>query len=440
MSSPPRAGLARRLFIDHPVAVIVAVGLFLFTTNFFAGHKGISGWDALYYFSYSAALADSGSLDLEPAYHALVNQGANAERFDPGKRTATGQVYNYFPIGHSLLQVPAVFVGNRVGLLTDGKLNAYGVTAQFFFCLSCILWAAVGAGLVHREVAAMTSPEGASIALYILCGGSMLGYYWFLIPALSHTSSILAVGLVLALFLRVLRNPDPGVIGYLALGAATGLGVIIRLQDIGLGVFPLWMLVVLLRSDVGAGGKLARAAALVLGGLAVVAIQMLHWHWKDGAWIMTQYSDYATFDITRPHLVEVLFSPRHGLFLWHPLLLAGFVGLVMWLRAGEARPAGWCLLVFFAAIWLIGACFSIWWFGDSFGSRPFLSVLPLFWIGLAHLWDRAKVSGRWRTVYVATAVLLIAWNGLLALSFHLGWISRSGPLDPQAILERLTGS
>lgn len=428
----------RSFLIHQPVLILLIVGIPAFLANYFAGNPGINGWDANYYFAYSAAVADGGTLELDGAYLELVRAGADPAKFDISKRTATGQVYNYFPIGHPLTHAPATLLGKYVSALTEGRASAFGITAQLYYCLSCILAAAIGLLLIHRVVSDLVDETASAVALYSLFGCSMLGYYWFLAPALSHTTSLLVMGLVLTVYRRLSEEPGSSPGWHLLLGALVGWGVIVRLQDVGLGFFLLLMLYAIAKAPIPGAAKLLRAAALIAGGFAVFFVQMLHWRWKDGAWIVTQYSDYATFNPADPHLLSVLFSPRHGLFLWHPMLLAGWMAWAGAAWSDRRRP--WihaALLAAFVSIWVIGGCFSIWWFGDSFGSRPFLSVLPLFWIGLAWLWRKASERRGTACLYTAILIALAAWNALLAVAYHFAWISRSGALDIAALLSRL---
>lgn len=100
-------------------------------------------------------------------------------------------------------------------------------------------------------------------------------------------------------------------------------------------------------------------------------------------------------------------------------------------------PLALALLLSFAGLWYIGASFSVWWFGDSFGSRPFLSALPLFWIGASWLWTRTRAAVLTRRLFWTAVLTLGAWNALLAILFHLGRISRSEPLTLSMIMQGL---
>ncbi|MDX2177924.1 MAG: hypothetical protein SF028_15805 [Candidatus Sumerlaeia bacterium] len=415
-----------------------AAGLLLFTAAFFLGDPGIGGWDQNFYFAYAGALAEHGDLDLAPAYQALVERGADPAVFDPSKRTATGQVYNYFPIGHPLTHAWALLPGRLASLLAGQGGGAFSPLAQYFYCLSCVAGGLLGLAAMRRIVARWFGDAAAALALLSLFGASMLGYYLFILPAMSHSTTLLVLGAALWLAVPILdRREEARSWRYFALGLLVGWGVAVRLQDVGLG----WLLAAAAWAAWRSGAPVAKAAKraglAVLGGFLGFLPQLLHWRWRDGAWLPSGYSDYAHFDFSDPHFVEVLFHARHGLFHWHPLLLAAAAGFVWWMAtAGRPLPRrlGAFLALHAATIWILAAGFSIWWFGDSFGSRPFLSALPLFWLGLAALWSRALERPRAAWALGAAIAALTLWNALLMVAFHLAWISRSGPLEPAAVL------
>src|SRR6185295_10365432 len=159
------------------------------------------------------------------------------------------------------------------------------------------------------------------------------------------------------------------------------------------------------------------AAATLLGALP----QMLVWHAIFGVWVLLappQGTDFVR--LTRPFVLETLFSSRHGLFSWTPLLLAGALGFVPLLRRRAALAAP--LLVPLLAITYVNMCSGDWWAGGSFGNRRFDSLLPVLAFGLAAAWDAARAALR-RTPGLAGAavvVLAVAWNAALVDARRLG--------------------
>lgn len=430
------ADLGRR----RVVWILLLVGLPVFLANYFGGRPGINGYDANFYYAYAATWA-TGASDLDHAYKSLRAKGNDPKVFDLQKRTATGRLYNFYPVGHALLHLPATLIGRVASRVVEGSADPYTTTCQLFYGLSCLLAAGVGLELIRREIARTHDESSAAFAILALAACSMLGFYWFIQPFHSHTSSLLACGAILAAFCRIEGHREAGPAAYAVLGLACGAAAMIRLQDVALVAFAVVAAWLAVRNPLPRADRAARLAALAAGGAAGFAPQLLHWRWRDGAWVVRQYSDYATFDWSNPQLGNLLFSWRHGLFSWHPVLLLALVGFNSWLlhrsRETHRRPLAGAALGAFCGLAWIGACFSIWWFGDSFGSRPFLSVLPLFALGLAELWTQTRGRKAARFLLVTGAILLAAWNSLLALAFQLRWIDRGAALDFEAVFRHL---
>ena len=122
---------------------------------------------------------------------------------------------------------------------------------------------------------------------------------------------------------------------------------------------------------------------------------------------------------TTPALGPVLFSDNHGLFSWTPIVLVAVVGLLI--MAYRDRVLGGALLLIFAVSWYANAAAADWWAGEAFGARRFVSLFPIFTLGLAAVFDR---SGARLRVTAAIAVVAIVLNGLLLVqyqTFMRGW-------------------
>jgi hypothetical protein len=137
---------------------------------------------------------------------------------------------------------------------------------------------------------------------------------------------------------------------------------------------------------------------------------------------------------TSPHLVEVLFDPAHGLFVWAPLLLACTAGLLVALRRREGVAA-----VLLAALvlqaWINGAVDS-WTQAGAFGSRRFVGATVIFAWGLASLLALVRPGARGPAA--AALVLAAWWNVSLMVQFGLRLMDRQGMAWPQVAVQQFT--
>ena len=111
------------------------------------------------------------------------------------------------------------------------------------------------------------------------------------------------------------------------LGLVLGLATAVRWQNAAFSLLPAWTLITRLperpwRSIRSCGVRFS------LGLFAGVVPQLLSWKIiYDRFYVGVPLgADYMRWD--NPYLTEILFSSRHGLFSWSPILLVAAVGYV----------------------------------------------------------------------------------------------------------------
>jgi hypothetical protein len=132
-----------------------------------------------------------------------------------------------------------------------------------------------------------------------------------------------------------------------------------------------------------------------------------------------------------PYFLAVLFSSEHGLFSWTPLLLLATVGLVLF-KWREPR-VGTPLLAAALAFYLLIACYPDWAGISSFGNRFFISLTPLFILGLSVLLARVAALFRSQRAAVAAASVVLAafmlWNAAFMFQWGEHLIPPRGPIS-----------
>ena len=138
-----------------------------------------------------------------------------------------------------------------------------------------------------------------------------------------------------------------------------------------------------------------------------------------GSPFATGYPGISTWHWGSPAFSQVLFSSDHGMWSWTPILLLAVVGLGFLYRRDALLGAG-AILTFLAYYYFISS-YPDWDGLSSFGNRFFISLTPIFVLGLASLLETcseaaAKAS---RAFAIASAViaLFIVWN----LGFIFQW-------------------
>src|SRR5205814_3192090 len=132
-----------------------------------------------------------------------------------------------------------------------------------------------------------------------------------------------------------------------------------------------------------------------------------------------------------PYFFQVFFSSNHGLLSWTPVLLLAISGLfLLWQR----EPCGGApFLAAFLAFYLFISCYPDWPGISSYGNRFFVSLTPLFILGLAVFFARAAQLFRSQRIALVTAVALLTgftlWNGGLIFQWGSHLIPTRGPVS-----------
>ncbi|MFQ5789945.1 MAG: hypothetical protein ACE5JI_05645 [Acidobacteriota bacterium] len=375
--------------------------------------------DGIFYFTPLHSLIVDGDLYFENEYRVL---GAPEGYFHP---TSTGRLPNNFSLGPALIWAPFYLVAHGLGLL--GLFRPTGFGYPYFTAVATTTAAAGFLGVIwfYRLARVYFEARIALAASLLLWLGSFHLWYMVYEPSMSHALAMASVSGFLLLCQRGFNGPERA-LNYRAVilaGAAGGVMMLIRWQNalfLPVGLLMSWK-------------HLPRPRWRPLGLAAVAASAMflpqtIYWKLLYGRFLLVpQGASYLGW--SAPEWEAVLFSSRHGLFAWSPLLWVGALGFVVMLR--RAPAFGWSFLAAFAMALYVNASVHDWWAGASFGARRFDGALPGFGLGLAGALERLLPWIRRHTM--ATAALLLApfvfWNmGLMAIYFQ-GAVPRDGPVS-----------
>lgn len=375
------------------------------------------GSDGIFYFGPLRSVLVDGDLDFENEYRTL---GALPGYF---QRTPTGRLPNNFSIGPALAWSPLyalVHASARLGLF---RPTGYGYPYFTAVATSGVLLGFLGILWTYRLIRFYLPGEYALLAATLLALGSSHLWYMTFEPSMSHAPAMAAV----SGFLLLSHRGASGARQYALCGAAGGLVMLMRWQN------ALFLPVALATGwararEAGRRPSLREIASFLAASGLVFLPQAIFWKLIYGSFLLVpQGASYLR--LSEPQLLEVLFSSRHGLFSWSPLLWLGLAGLVGFVR--RAPVFGWGLLAALSAATYLNASVQDWWAGASFGARRFDGALPLFGIGLAVAAERLTAWVRRRPlagVGLGLAPFLL-WNWMLVGLYASGSIPLDGALS-----------
>ncbi|HEX9365006.1 MAG TPA: hypothetical protein VF921_00175, partial [Vicinamibacterales bacterium] len=263
----------------------------------------------------------------------------------------------------------------------------------------------------------------AAPAVALTIAGSFMVWYLVKEPSMTHAASMASVAGFTWMWAatserRTLR-------AWALLGLLAGFMALIRWQNILFALLPGLDALRTLARGRRAGDKRALrgaiAASAVFLACAVVGFlpQMLAWQAIYGS-LIARSPVGPQIRWTDPHLVDILWSARNGLFSTAPILYLGAIGLLGF--AGVRPAAGVPMLAAVAVMVYFNACIQDWWGSAGFGGRRFDGLIPLFSVGLAAFVDYAAALVRRHAAAAITALLgvMAVWNLALIAAAQSG--------------------
>lgn len=323
------------------------------------------------------------------------------------------------PVGPALVWTPMLWVAHGASKVLNvfgAGIPSHGYTKWHQRCvfLSSALaacFAIAFAMRVARKLVGGTWPVTYAAVAGLLA--TPLTYYATHMPSYNHALDAFAASAFLAYWVLTIGRTD--VRRWLGLGLLLGLAMLIRMQELALGVVvALEVIVDVVRRRTPrplAGGALVLAIALVM-----FTPQLAFWKIVYGGWFeMPQGGAYTRPDT--PMILELLWSPRNGWFVSHPVCYLGVIGLVLVPKPARFATAG-LVLALLVQLYLNSTIFD-YWGNASFGSRRLCSMTLPVVVGLAALlWRCGRLVARWprvpRAVWHGVAVVVlgtfVAWN------------------------------
>jgi len=138
----------------------------------------------------------------------------------------------------------------------------------------------------------------------------------------------------------------------------------------------------------------------------VFFIQCMLWYLQTGHFLLYSYQG-ESFHFLNPHMIELLFSYRKGLFVYTPIVFISIFGLV-WLV--YKRKYYWVLtwLSFFIILTYVLSSWESWYYGGSYGLRAYIDFFAIFFIPYAVMVD--GLGKGLKTVVILLSFLTIPLN------------------------------
>lgn len=389
-------------------ALVIIAGILLTCSsniNWGAEHwRTVLAVDARGYYAYLPALVLQGDANFGSFEKNELELTQDSAMVYDYRYLHNGRYANKYYVGTALMELPLFLVAHTYALVSGAPSDGWSKPYVVAVNLSAILFTLLGLWCTARLLATYgIADPSVAFVLVAFTFGSNLFYYTVVAPGMSHAFSFGLCSAFLMTGRSFILRPMPK--HMLWLGTLLGLIVLIRpvnglialalpiLFDNGQQARVLWQ-------------TLRKGAFFLVGGalicLAIVGLQLVYYKAATGDWIIYSYGAEG-FNWTDPHMPDMLWSYRKGLFIYTPMTCIALLGLRWLWRRTRIGAMAW--VGFFTLLTYVLSCWWNWWYGGSFGSRVYVEYLAIFVLPFALALHH--LTGAWKRAFMTTAILLI---------------------------------
>ena len=387
-----------------PLGIFLLVFI-LFKLNYSESSEPIKS-DGIGYYDYLPAFfihhdlnrKDQNVLEDSESYQRLSKYGVYVEYQD--------HLINKYAVGTAVLQMPFFLVAKAISPETDDGYGPYfqeAVRAASYFYLG------LGLILLFQLFKLYGINSWIIILCFLLIVFSTPAYrYLDREASFSHIYSFFALNLFAYWAKKFFVEKEGRFIVYA--GLSIGLVLLIRNVDALIILIVPFLAGSWSEFKKGFNALLKHWPFLLLGILAalvVFGIQMWVWNIQSDHWLIYSYQGEGFKYWSEPKLMSLWFSYRKGLFLYTPVLFIAFLSSVHWLFQ-KKYFLFFTWFSFFMIISYVMASWWSWWYGASYGQRPFINYYLLFFLPFALFLKSLK--WQWALPVVLISLLSIPHN------------------------------
>ncbi len=370
---------------SHLLSFLVLLILFLYFWYWGYSYPVKVDGDGVGYYSYLRSIFMDGDLNFANEFEKLESWKYGLPL--PADKTSTGYVPNPYSIGPVILWSPffllALLITHIINLFGGNVLiDGYSSIFVLFTSAGTKIYGFLGIILLWKSLRLFYKEEPSFFSTVFMMLATPLTYYLAFEPFMSHVHSFFLISLMLYLWLKNLG--EESFKKWFSLGAINGLIAITRWQDVTFFILPPIFLILnsfsfrhvlhWMKKNIG------YLILYIFTFLVVFSYQIIVFKIIYGFWFgIPQGRDFVGY--IPKYFLEILFSPKHGLFQWHPILLFSIAGLLLSILKRSLLNG--IFLIGFLFQWLFNSTLPQWWGGDAFGMRRLINCIPLFAFGLA---------------------------------------------------------
>jgi hypothetical protein len=343
--------------------------------------------------------------------------------------TESGNWIIRFNCGIAILVLPFFIIGHLVAGLTSYPADGFSAPYQWAVIASGIFYSLLGLVLTRKVLLEYFTDKVVALTLILLYVGSNLFFFVTMGNEIPHV--YLYTLLMLLIWLTIKWHRKPVAYAALLIGLFAGLITITRTTGILALMFPvLWGIY----NPASFGGKIKllfrkfphMILALVAFLMAILP-QVIYWKMNTGHYYYNAYTDpQSGFDFFHPKFLDILFGFRKGFFIYSPIMVLAFIGIILSVRC--CKESIFPVLLFTAAnLYLIASYSTL----VSYGWRAFIELHAPLALALGAVAARlTEFRKPWKLLIYSILGLLTLVNILKSYQTQMGVIDGSRMTRP----------
>jgi glycosyltransferase involved in cell wall biosynthesis len=432
--------------------IITFMTINMLTVKHWKDERRVIEWDAVSYYAYLPAtfIYHDLSLRFADGYDGPHKLIVWPEKGPEGKYVIKTTM------GLSILWLPFFLAGHAVALISGADAGGYSEPYKFFLLVSALFFVLTGLIYVRKILLTLASDLITALVIAAFALGTNLYWYTLFQGTMSHVYSFALISAIVWYTMEWHRasasrqtsrcekqeagsmggaSVKNGPVGHFSeaarlqgrrhraesmwpamrLGLLIGLVSLIRPTNIIIVLFFLLYGIISWESFAERARKLSADYSYLLIMIVMILIvwlpQMIYWKEMTGRWLYFSYGSDERFFFGDPAIIKGLFSWRKGLFIYTPLMIFSFAGIIaLWVRRS---PHALAVTVFVPLNVYIILSWWCWWYGGGFGQRAFIDSYALMAISSAALLAAAMNSGmKWARMTVMAIFLVLMSLGI----------------------------
>ena len=299
--------------------------------------------------------------------------------------TLRNKIETKYTYGVALMLSPFFLSAHLVSLISGyDDENGFSMLYLRMMLLGAVVYLILGLWLLHRFLICYFPVNISLFVVFLIFSGTNLFYYSLIDGMMSHVFSFF----LFALFLFSLRNfsHTRHYRYFLMVCLSLSVAILIRPTNILLG---LCLFFLDSGSRAGVAGRLKQLLlpryflAFLIIAFIVFLPQLIYWKYLSGNWFHFSYRDEGFINWQHPRVAEVLFSPLNGLIAYTPMVIFMVSGIVIMFL--QKKPNRLLIASLLVMVTMACASWKMWYFGCSYGQRPFIEYYAILSVPLAWL-------------------------------------------------------